>query len=240
MDMLSLRDFLGLDYFAQNKGIVISTPDLCDYQKASLSLGDILTKQEDGWHNSLTFTDNSKKLQQTLQQSWHITDGDSAVDMLEWLLTEGNRRDYAPALEIWQQGAINEANSASPLQQGAMHLRDASQRLKQKGIINHDIEYQIGALGWDLGRCVALAKMCFTAEHISKIDAWHYISQSAKQSFRAFDGWNNFSCSYMLGFCLFWGTKDHRFDEAAEIREALITREDSPWKYNRWPDKDKR
>jgi Protein of unknown function (DUF1266) len=62
----------------------------------------------------------------------------------------------------------------------------------------------LGPVGWDCGRLVYLARMCYDADYISHDTAWEYIAEADKLRRVSFVNWRDFGRSYAIGRAM-WG-----------------------------------
>lgn len=101
----------------------------------------------------------------------------------------------------------------------------------------HRAAYDLpGALAWDLGRAVNVARWGFTGGLCSERQAWGWALEAADGCRAAFDGWPAFAESYLAG-AVTWCERE-RDEDPERYRRAvdwLLADPASPWLTVSWP-----
>lgn len=88
--------------------------------------------------------------------------------------------------------------------------------------------FKRGALAWDLGRLVYIARASYTCGYITAEQAWQSIDSIMPQLSMAFTSWNAFGQSYMLGRSI-WSHDDGAISGLFDIYFQAISDPKSPW-----------
>ncbi|MCD8193904.1 MAG: DUF1266 domain-containing protein [Tannerellaceae bacterium] len=177
------------------------------------------------------------ELTDRLEQYWDITDRDSAIETIEWLLTEGHRKMADMLTEI-----IHTYSPADALQ--LIHSKDPEQKeawnekYKEVQQILHHIQKEETSTftdqlpptiaGWDYARAAHLACRIWEAGYIDEDEMWKYLQRTAYLTASTFTSWQEFGQSYAVGRG-FWRGMESDYDVAAEVAGVLLTHPESPW-----------
>jgi hypothetical protein len=205
--------------------------------------GAIYADQQGAYLNTLS-ADVGPKLHVILGEWWDIHGRDSATETLDYLRDKGFAYYFPTVVNAMQATSIAERKeiiiAAMTNQEDAekaytqtVHLLDSIDTLKRDGIIRteEDLE-RYGVTGWDAGRLIFIARLCFDARYISEQEAWAYIDAAYEQAQRAFGSWDDLARSYVIGRFL-WKGRDAD-DGMQSIAEGLTSRSNSPWKQVAW------
>jgi len=80
---------------------------------------------------------------------------------------------------------------------------------------------------WDMGQLVLLARCCCVCKYLSQENANVYIDVAQQACTDAFDDWDTFARSYILGYALCQGRRGLKAVDSAI--QDLLSEEDSPW-----------
>ena len=150
----------------------------------------------------------------SLLRWWEVSDPDSAIGMLEWLLDQGHSEQLEAELELLRTGELSPEKRAFLLE-NETELR----------------EYLIVA--FDLCRLVNVARCAHQAGYIDEATAWHFILSAARKLHETYPGWSEMGDDYVLGNRYF--SDDHQADpmHRASI-EWLQRAPSSPWRTLAW------
>jgi Protein of unknown function (DUF1266) len=145
---------------------------------------------------------------------WEVTDPESAIGMLEWLLDRGHREELARELDLLSTDELSPAKRAF-LIENETELR----------------EHQIAA--WDLCRLVNVARSAYKAGHIDEPTAWHFILAAARELRDTYASWSDLGDDYLLGLRYF--ADDHQADPTHRASVEWLQRApSSPWRTIAW------
>ncbi|HET7542039.1 MAG TPA: DUF1266 domain-containing protein [Polyangiaceae bacterium] len=152
----------------------------------------------------------------SLLRWWEVSDRDSAISILEWLLEQGHSEQLADELELLSTDEL------SPEKRAFLLGNESELR-----------EYLIVA--FDLCRLVNVARSAHKAEYIDEGTAWHFILSAARKLHETYPSWSDMGDDYILGNRYFSG--DHKADPGHRASvEWLQQSPSSPWRTIAWSD----
>lgn len=220
-----------------NKNTTVTTEQ---YKK--IALGAIYSEQQTAYINSLTTGLGS--LSKILGDWWGIHDRDEALETLNYLKDKGFRF-YLPAVykaytsaENEQGQIIEDSFSDDEDQEKAYsqleNLKETFEELKEGNIIAvHNDVLKYGTEGWDCGRLVFLARLCFDAKFITEEETWTYINAASQLANSKFQSWDEYSKSYVIGRGM-WGGVESGNTGIMVIAADLLKLPNSPWVQMPW------
>lgn len=220
---------------------VNSDMSLSDEKYRQLALGAIYSEQQSAFINSLTTGIPVFEMKAMLHNWWEVNDGFSAKYTLDFLLDNARKSVFPDVFKSFKNEEGTDAFSMftdTQKKQKAysqlQHLKDTFSDLQKEGIITNDEEFErLGTDGWELGRLVYVARMCFDAGFISETEAWNYIADAAGIAKEKFSNWKDFAYSYVIGRSL-WSGKDSANSGIAYIAKYLLSEPQSPWVKLNW------
>jgi hypothetical protein len=246
--------FSAVFFFSKNRSTIMSIVriftggfrtqgDVTTPESKKILTGAMYADQQGAFLNTLT-ADIGGKLHTILRNWWGINDRDTAVETLNYLQNKGFSYYFPTVYKAFQSGnddaikaIILEAMTAQEDVEKAFlqtyNLLASVNKLKELKIISHtaDIE-KYGAVGWDAGRLIFIARLCYDAKYITEEEAWEYVDAAYAQAQSVFNSWEEIAKSYIIGRFL-WKGKDAD-DGMNTIAENLIKKDDSPWKKVAW------
>lgn len=215
--------------------------DPASYKK--ISLGAIYSEQQTAYINSLT-TGLGSSIKEIAGKWWGIESSHDALSTLDYLSTKGFRF-YLPAVveafplsgDRQNSFIISQFNDPDDIEKAfsqLQNLRETLQELKDDQIITDvaDIS-KYGVTGWDCGRLVFLARVCYDANYISEQQAWDYINKADELARRTFNSWEDYAKSYVIGRAM-WGGASSNNRGIASIAAYLLKEANSPWVQMKW------
>ena len=175
-----------------------------------------------------------KALVEVLQGGWDISDHDSALERLGWLVHHGHREDYAQVqAALRDHGAFERADGRRAAQAlGPELAREAGVVLRWQP--------QVGGAGgaaWDYARAVDLAGQALALGHLSEAEAGRVMRHCALQVRELFSDWAGFGRSFQAG-AEFWQSgglvNRIRHGRYAESVAWLLSDPRSPWTQVPW------
>jgi hypothetical protein len=217
--------------------------DLTTLESKKILVGAIYASQQGAYLNTLK-ADIGAKLHTILKDWWGIYGRDEAIETLDYLRDKAYAYYFPTVWKAFRAGSDEERKSiitenmtsqedAEKAYEQTHNLLESVNRLKNLKIIQHadDIE-KYGVVGWDVGRLVFIARICFDAKYISEEEAWTYIDVAYAQAQRAFHSWEELAKSYQIGRFI-WRGKDAD-DGMDSIANNLVTSPKSPWQQVSW------
>lgn len=212
--------------------------NLTEEQFSAINIGAINAEQTGYFCDSLSTGARATDIKENLSDYYDITDRESALDTLEWLLNSGHRRyfDLIKGIVSGQtaQGSTDELDQddiarieeySSNLQESSDHLISCGfGRLKQP-----DDLFQQSVAAWDMGRLVLVTRCCFDVGYITDEEAWQYIFNARRISQETYTSWEDFACGYVIGRAM-WSGYTLALNGIIGIAERLLKDDESPWK----------
>lgn len=213
-------------------------------QYRKLALGAIYSEQQTAFINSLTTGLESAMIRTRLTDWWGIQSRQDALSTLDYLHKKGFRFYTKAVLEAHaapqdSQLAIleNHFQDDEDLQKAwsqLQNLKETVDELKADKIIHNLLDIRkLGSCGWDAGRLVFVARLCFDAKYISEEEAWEFIDAAHQLAINEFHSWEDYAKSYVIGRAL-WGGMNSFNSGIAAIAEYLLEKPESPWVQLKW------
>lgn len=245
--------FIGLPFLKKAKRFVKAVSGKIYLNKSSsilqtqyrkLALGAIYSEQQTAYINSLTTGLDATMIRSRLSEWWGIESRQDALDTLDYLSEKGFRF-YTDAVisayaeneekqaEILEKNFINDQDLNKAWSQ-LQNLKETYDELQSDKIINNVVDIKkLGTTGWDCGRLVFVARLCFDSKYITETETWNYIERANQLARDAFHSWETYSKSYVIGRAL-WGGKNSFNSGIAEIAKYLLHEPNSPWVQLKW------
>jgi hypothetical protein len=186
------------------------------------------------------------KLHTILREWWDINDRATAVAKLDYL-KEKAYAFYFPTVCKAFRAATDDARAqifaefentageedAQKAFSQTHNLLESIKPLTELKIIKdvEDVE-KYGVVGWDVGRLIFVARLCYDAKYITEQEAWGYIDAAYAQAQKTFQSWEALAKSYVIGRFLWKGAD--AADGIAEVANGLLTNPKSPWQQVAW------
>jgi hypothetical protein len=165
--------------------------------------------------------------------SWNIYKREDLLNMLNWVLTKGQRAEFNEYLNYIENNkalSIDEIcmqyNLTDRAKRGMEYIKTLDFKKDEKTL-----------LGYDLGRYVALCKWGYQAGYINNIEAWEKIYSIIPLIKENYNSWEEFGNSYLLGR-LFWlelsNDLEIRKTNTIKVYKKLLTPPDGIWTKIPW------
>jgi len=217
--------------------------DVTTLEAKKILTGAIYADQQGAYLNTLK-ADVGGKLFTILGEWWGINGRDSAIETLDYLRDKAFAYYFPTVFKAAQAGSDSERKeiitAAMTNQEDAEkaysqtgNLLESIDTLKKYKLINSidDVEKR-GVKGWDVGRLIFIARLCFDAKYISEYEAWEYIDVAYAQAQKEFDSWEDLARSYVIGRFIWKGSEAD--DGMIEIADDLVHKAKSPWTQVAW------
>lgn len=183
--------------------------------------------------------EEADELSERLKHFWDITDRDSAIETIEWLLNEGHRKMADMIIEIIHTysspDALQLIYSKDGGEKGAWRqkyndIQAILEHIQKEETIKVTDKLPVTIAGWDYARASHLVRWIWETGYIAEDEMWNYLQQIAGLTASTFSSWQEFGQSYALGRGC-WRGMETDYDIAAEIVEVLLTNPGSPWQH---------
>lgn len=209
-------------------------------QYRKLALGAIYSEQQSAYINSLTTGIPASEIKSMLSNWWGVQDGASAKETLDGLLDNARHPVLPMVLSAYSShdtssiAALTDEKKKEKAESQLANLAETLADLQADGVVQSvaDVE-RLGTDGWELGRLVYVARMCFDAGLISEAETWAYIDEADQLARARFSNWADFGHSYAIGRAL-WSGKDSANSGIAHIAKYLLSNPESPWTQLDW------
>lgn len=215
-------------------------------QYKKVALGAIYSEMTHAYINTLgTGLDKTFIIGTLLQSYWKLKNPTEAREKLDYLRDKGFRH-YLPAVyralmvnspaeqETILENSFHEEEDLEKAYAQLQNLVETMPELLQDDIIQDEQDIlKYGVIGWDCGRLVFLARLCYEARFISEAEAWKYIDAANELARITYTDWESYAKSYVLGRAMWGGVNSGNRDVAA-IAKYLLEMNESPWNQLSW------
>lgn len=163
-----------------------------------------------------------------LQSWWDITDRDSTLGIVQWLLHEGHHADADAALALMR----GDQPDAGDLEEKAEDVQSIAEFMIENGYCTAEMLPQT-AIAWDLVRIANLGRWAFHAGYLSEDEMWQVMQVAADAACGHFASWEEYGRSFAFGRGV-WHGDEEDCQTAWEIVTALLEEETSPWRQIPW------
>ncbi|MBO1254834.1 DUF1266 domain-containing protein [Alteromonas sp. 5E99-2] len=236
-----LIDMIKVEPFRQNE----NAPMLTNAEQFSLSIGSMLAEHRQAYSNSLEMgEDDLDEVAEGLAQAWEIMDSETAKDVLNWLLAEGHRilypyvfnglkYDDEDELLEYIHSITDDKKIGAKIYHFSMQLKQSRVDLFESDVVSLDTDLDIDITAWDMGRCVAVARMCYEVSYLSEDEAWDFIKHAAEIAKPIYSSWKTFGHAYLVGRAM-WSGPGMQLDNMIFDFKNHIEHENSPWLKHPW------
>ncbi|MCM1254199.1 MAG: DUF1266 domain-containing protein [Clostridium sp.] len=171
---------------------------------------------------------NKEVARQLLDESWDVTDKDSADETLDWLLSEGHRTDFTSEMEILDEMefyTVAEEERKDALVDN-LGLDEVTAEYYAAWYGRYEEDYEDAASGWDYNRALSQLANFYLAGYYTleeSLDASLKVAQTIQSSF---DSWDDYMESYFTGY-EYWAQESS--DERRAVYESLKSASDNPY-----------
>lgn len=223
MNALALES-LGEDWTIRRSGDSRLTPE----QLRLLAFGAPLLVYNDECIDTVESHIEHGTIKAQLESWWEVTDRDSTIEIVNWLLNEGHHAEADEALAILLS---NEAGDDPEPEKLGEVRRMVAYMIQNEYCDMTTIPHT--AIAWDLVRVVNLGRWAFLCGYVTEEEMWHIMQAGAEVARQEFSSWQEFGLSYTLGRGV-WHDDTDDCDTAYEIMSLLLGQDDSPWRQITW------
>ena len=163
-----------------------------------------------------------------LQSWWDITDRDSTLGIVQWLLHEGHHADADAALAL-MRGDQSEAGNP---EEKAEDVQAIAEFMVENGYCTVETLPQT-VIAWDLVRIANLGRWALHAGYLSEEEMWQVMQVAADTAREHFSSWEEYGRSFAMGRGV-WHGDEEDCQTAWEIVTELLEEETSPWRQIPW------
>lgn len=160
------------------------------------------------------------RIRKVLERDWGIQSREDALDMIDWLMREGHRKEVVELCAAADQGASKGMLGDEDLDRKLGFLEQHRTRLLRAGL-----------LAWDANRLVVLAGWASFVGLISEVEAWSPILGMAFAVQQSYGSWEEYGSHHLLGFEYWKGEWNGGF---ARNYRRLLDDPSSPWRTLPW------
>lgn len=203
-------------------------------QNRLLAYGAPLSLYNGDYVDSLESTSGTDTLREMLEEWWEVTDRQTALETIAWLLNEGQHAGADPALaEIRKRGLEDIAEEEKADEDSKIGDAFAIAEFMTKVNESSVEELPETVLGWDLVRAVNMARWTFICGYVSEDEMWETMRATATTAKETFHSWEAYGKSFAVGRGVWRGDTDD-YETADEVVRTLLHKEESPWKEFEW------
>ncbi|MCC8155350.1 MAG: DUF1266 domain-containing protein [Tannerellaceae bacterium] len=183
--------------------------NLTKEQYRALLVGLINGEQLMAYCDTLETGVSRERLAEGLRDWWGVTDRGSAFELLNSMMEEGHRVYFNVVLDFVKQYPDDGIRTKMIMQEYpdnervaefADNLAACIKEYKDDPEIPYsETDLAKGILGWDTGRMVNLARMCYEVGYITQEEAWDLIGSAYEATAENFPDWRSFAISYVIG-----------------------------------------
>ena len=163
-----------------------------------------------------------------LQSWWGITDRDSTLGIVRWLLHEGHHADADAALELMR----GDQPEAGDPEEKAEDVQAIAEFMIQNGYCTAGTLPRT-VIAWDLVRIANLGRWAYHAGYLFEEEMWQVMQVAADAARGHFASWEEYGRSFAMGRGV-WHGDEEDCQTAWEIVTELLEEETSPWRQIPW------
>ena len=170
----------------------------------------------------------------TIRSWWNVTDRESTLEIVKWLLEEGHHADADEALaELRERGTGNisqEERENEDSKMGDVCL--IAESMEENGWCTGE-KMPESVIAWDLVRVVNLGRWAHLCGYLTEDEMWQVMQAAADTALEHFSSWEEYGASFIMGRGVWHGDPDDS-ETAYEIVSLLLEDDESPWKQSGW------
>lgn len=176
-----------------------------------------------------------------IDEDWGITDANTAIKQLDWLLQSGHRNDKKTddkkeAIFAQINGQLELTDEVSELVIAIQKITYSNWQTKIDYIDPNEIYNCTSISGWDYIRGASVAKDCFNLNYLTEDEAWKYIVAFGKKVKEEFSSWEQLAVSFLIGRYIWSGDpfQEWCIDSFSELFSFYPEEEVNEFKSNIW------
>ena len=171
-----------------------------------------------------------ESIRSTIESWWNVTDRESALEIVKWLLEEGHHADADKALEKIRKRGIEDISQEE--------RDDEESKMGDVCLITESMEENGwcpggqmpgSVIAWDLVRVVNLARWSYLCGYLNEDEMWQVMQLAADTALEHFSSWEEYGASFIMGRGVWHGDPGDS-ETAYGIVSLLLEDSESPWK----------
>ena len=202
-------------------------------RQALLAFGALIATSGGARSDALAIADHERELNRNwLAERWNATDQGKVLQRMDWLMNQGSRLKLDALLGRLSPGA-------GPVRQGGSGVPGARFEQARRALLKagHDpdmIDECRTLLAYDLERAAFGARLAFSAGLLDEEKLWNALRHMARQARAAFDSWEQYLISMVLGHALAnedWDAGKRLIRSGMELLDGInpFAEHFSPW-----------
>lgn len=172
--------------------------------------------------------------QESLKQSWDVTDKASADETMAWIMDEGgHREDFKEEMKYLEECGITDVTDGN-YKEWILENFDLGNDDPEGQAQSYADAYafyaehkKTGIAAWDFSRAMSLCAFYYIAGYYTEAEALDQSLKIAKKAQKRFSSWDEFYESYFAGY-EYWAQESS--DDRRAIYEGIKVDEHSPFK----------
>ena len=171
-----------------------------------------------------------ESIRSTIESWWNVTDRESTLEIVKWLLEEGHHADADKALEkVRKWGVENISQEERDDEESKMgDVCLIAESMEENGWCPGG-QMPGSVIAWDLVRVVNLGRWAHLCGYLTEDEMWQIMQVAADTALGHFSSWEEYGASFIMGRGVWHGDPDDS-ETAYEIVSLLLEDDESPWK----------
>ena len=171
-----------------------------------------------------------ESIRSTIESWWNVTDHESTLEIVKWLLEEGHHADADEALaELRERGVENISQEERDDEESKMgDVCLIAESMAENGWCP-ERKMPGSVIAWDLVRLVNLGRWAYLCGYLTEDEMWQIMQVAADTALEHFSSWEEYGMSFVMGRGVWHGDPDDS-ETAYEIVSLLLEDNESPWK----------
>ena len=171
-----------------------------------------------------------ESIRSTIESWWNVTDHESTLEIVKWLLEEGHHADADEALEkVRKRGIENISQEERDDEESKMgDVCLIAESMDENGWCPGG-QMPGSVIAWDLVRVVNLGRWAYLCGYLTEDEMWQIMQLAADTALEYFSSWEEYGMSFVMGRGVWHGDPDDS-ETAYEIVSLLLEDDESPWK----------
>ena len=171
-----------------------------------------------------------ESIRSTISNWWNVTDRESTLEIVKWLLEEGHHAEADKALEkVRKRGIENISQEERDDEESKMgDVCLIAESMDENGWCPGG-QMPGSVIAWDLVRLVNLGRWAYLCGYVNEDEMWQIMQVAADTALEHFSSWEEYGTSFIMGRGVWHGDPDDS-ETAYEIVSLLLEDDESPWK----------
>ena len=171
-----------------------------------------------------------ESIRSTIESWWNVTDRESTLEIVKWLLEEGHHAEADKALEkVRKRGIENISQEERDDEESKMgDVCLIAESMDENGWCPGG-QMPGSVIAWDLVRVVNLGRWAYLCGYVNEDEMWQIMQVAADTALGHFSSWEEYGTSFIMGRGVWHGDPDDS-ETAYEIVSLLLEDDESPWK----------